>query len=196
MVARSAARTVSRSPSPVSASARHASMLSASETRTPLRRRRFENSTTFASTPDPLVEEVLVARRLRALELRPLQLHVRLELLLRLADVPLVLEDRRERVGDELVIEALDVEQHERARPVERLADARHLLQIELADALHDRNDRGGEPLGDARHLELHDLELVRSVGEVDVEVEAPALERVRHLARVVAREEIGRAHV
>jgi len=49
MVARSVARTVWRSGSPTTASARSMSMLSASETRSPFWRSRFENSTSFAS---------------------------------------------------------------------------------------------------------------------------------------------------
>src|SRR3989454_323657 len=49
MVARSVARTVRRSGSPTTASARSMAMLSASETRSPFWRNRFENSTSFAS---------------------------------------------------------------------------------------------------------------------------------------------------
>jgi len=44
MLARSVARTVSRSPRPTTDSARNVSMFSASETRSPFRRSRFENS--------------------------------------------------------------------------------------------------------------------------------------------------------
>src|SRR5439155_19086270 len=57
MVARSVARTVWRSGSPTTASARSMSMLSASETRSPFWRSRFENSTSFVSisaTRDPV----------------------------------------------------------------------------------------------------------------------------------------------
>src|SRR5207244_8225774 len=68
-----------------------------------------------------LMQHVLVALRAGGLQLGPLQLHVLLELLLRLADVTLVLEDGGERLGDELLVERLHVEQRERARPVERL---------------------------------------------------------------------------
>src|SRR5207249_11582939 len=85
MLARSVARTVSRSPSPTTESARNESMFSASETRSPLRRSRFENSRSFSFMGYPvargeLVEDVLVALEARGLELRPLQLDVLLEL--------------------------------------------------------------------------------------------------------------------
>src|SRR5207247_2252558 len=113
------------------------------------------------------------------LQLRPLQLRVLLELLLRLADVTLVLEDGGERLGDQLLIERLQVEQRERARPVERLADARGLLQIELADAVHDRDHVRRQAFGDPRDLEADDLELLRPLREVDEEMQAAALERV-----------------
>ena len=63
IVARSAARTVSRSPRPTTSSARNVSMLSASETRTPFWRSRFENSMSLSSMAGPpgLVQQVLVA---------------------------------------------------------------------------------------------------------------------------------------
>src|SRR5437879_420920 len=146
MVARSAARTVCRSGSPTTASARSMSILSAGETRSPFWRRRFENSTSFASMDGaPLVQHVLVALRAGGLQLGPLQLHVLLELLLRLADVALVLDDGGERLRHQLLVERLHVEQRQRPRPVERLADAGRLLQVKLADALHDRDHVGGQ---------------------------------------------------
>src|SRR5439155_432148 len=132
-----------------------------------------------------LVEDVLVALEARGLELRPLQLDVLLELLLRLADVAFVLEDDREGLGDERLVERLHVEERQGLRPVERLADARGLFEIELADAVDDGHDLGGQPLRHARDLQLHDLELLRPIGEVDEEVQAAALESVGHLARV-----------
>src|SRR5439155_24291758 len=94
-----------------------------------------------------LVEDVLVALEARGLELRPLQLDVLLELLLRLADVAFVLEDDREGLGDERLVERLHVEKGQGLRPVERLADARGLLEVELADAMDDGHHLRGEPL-------------------------------------------------
>src|SRR2546426_1717070 len=101
MVARSAARTVSRSPRPTSPRARKPSMFSDSETRSPFSRSRFENSMSFWFKGS-LVEEILVGLGARRLELRSLELHVLAQLLLRLADVALVFEDRRQRIGDQL----------------------------------------------------------------------------------------------
>jgi hypothetical protein len=111
-------------------------------------------------------------------------------LLLRLPDVALVLEDDGQRLGHEVLVEAVDVQQEERAGPVERLADARVLLQVELPDALDQRDDVPCQLLAHARDLELHDRELVGLVREVDVEVKAAALEGVGHLPGVVARED------
>ncbi len=56
-----------------------------------------------------LVEHVLVALEARRLELRPLQLDVLLELLLGFPDVALVLEDDRQRLGDQRLVERLHV---------------------------------------------------------------------------------------
>src|SRR6185369_2538259 len=149
IVARSAERTVARSGSPTTSSARSMSMLSLSEIRTPFWRSRFENSTSFWSMPEAdcaaLVQDVLVALDPRGLHLRALELDVLLQLVLRLPDVALVLEDGRERVRDELLVERADVQERERACPVERLADARRLLQVELPDPLYDRDDVRGE---------------------------------------------------
>jgi hypothetical protein len=107
-----------------------------------------------------------------------------------------------------LVLERVDVQEHERARPVERLADARVLLEVELPDALDQRHDVAGQLIADAGDLELHDRELVRLVREVDVQMQAATLECVGHLAGVVAgqddhrqmprrqRPELGDAHL
>src|SRR5262245_55903296 len=119
-------------------------MVSASETRTPLRRSSAVNSTTFASIGGALVQDVLVARR--PLELGALELQVLLQLLLGLADVALVLEDDRQRVLHQLVLEGVDVEERERLRPVERFAAGRHLPQTELAGPLEARDHRGRRP--------------------------------------------------
>src|SRR5262245_22277563 len=114
-------------------------MLSARETRTPFRRSRLENSTSFSSMGvEALVQDVLVALGTRGLHLRPLQLDVVLQLLLRLPDVALVLEDGGERLRDQLLVERGDVQDGERLRPVERLADARRFLEVQLPDAVHD----------------------------------------------------------
>ncbi len=81
-------------------------------------------------------------------------------------------------------------------------------FEVELPDAVHDAHHLRGEPLGHARHLEPQDLELLCPIGEVDEEMQAATLERVGHLARVVAgqhdggyvprveRAELGDAHL
>src|SRR6185503_11970215 len=202
-VARSAARTVARSVSPIVPSARSASMVSDTDTRKPFCRSSPQNSTILSSIVGSgarsavLVQDVLLfgsgrwGGRVLCL-FRPLKLAELLELLLRLPDVSLVLEDDGERLGHEILIEVVDVQEQEGPRPVERLADARVLLQIELPDALDQRHDLARQLLADAGDLELHDGELVRAIREVDVEVEAAPLERIGQLARVVAREHHG----
>src|SRR5262249_49112146 len=69
-----------------------------------------------------------------------------------LGGVGLGLEQDVQRLLGLLRVDVLDAEQHERARPVDGLADARRLLEIELANAAHDSRDLVGEVLGDARH--------------------------------------------
>src|SRR4051794_27593766 len=113
-----------------------------------------------------------------------------LELLQRLGDVALVLEQDLHRGGGLLRVDVLDAEQHQRAGPVERLGDGRRLLQFELTNRPHDAGDLVGELLADVGHLREHDLLLALEIGVVDVEVEAAALERLRQFTRVVGREE------
>src|SRR5438094_6765953 len=132
-----------------------------------------------------LVQHVLVALDAGALLLGPLVLDVVLQLLLRLPDVALVLEDGGERLRDQLIVERLDVQDGERLRPVERLADARRLLQVELPDAMHHGDHVARQALRDTGDLQAHDLELLGPLGEVDEEMEAAPLERVGHLAGV-----------
>src|SRR5260221_5860494 len=201
IVARSAARNASRSIRPVTSDALKASSVSASETRTPFSRSRFANSTNFScidlppgplpltfeseSASPSLVEQILVATGFGAAP-RAHAPHVIFEFFLRLADVALVFDDRVERLGDEFLVEAVDVEQRQRLDPIERLADTGRLLQIELAERLHDRDDFFRKLASGLGHLELDDCEFLRAIGKVDVAMEASALERVRHFARVV----------
>ena len=83
-----------------------------------------------------------------------------------------------------------DAEQHERARPVERLGDRRRLAQLERAQRAHDAGHLVGQLLADAGHLGPHDLALAVEVRVVDVQVQAAALERLGELAGVVRGEE------
>src|SRR4051794_23544245 len=93
------------------------------------------------------------------------------ELFGRLGDVGLVLEQDVQRVLRLLRFDVLDAEQHQRARPVDGLADRRRLLQVELADAAYDAGDLVGQVGADLGHLGEHDLLLALHVRVVDVEV-------------------------
>ena len=84
----------------------------------------------------------------------------------------------------------VDVEDHQRAGPVEGLGHARCLLEVHLADRAHDAGDLVGEAVGDPRHLGEHDLLLALQLRVVDVEVQAATLERLGQLTGVVRREE------
>ena len=90
----------------------------------------------------------------------------------------------------QLAVERVRVEDHQRARPVEALRHRRRLAQLEPADLVHHRDHRLGQALRDLRHLEPDDRELLVGGREVDEEVQAPALEAVGQLARVVRGED------
>src|SRR3954447_26131657 len=74
------------------------------------------------------------------------------ELLDRLGDVGLVLEQDVGGLGGGLVVDRLHAEQHQRAGPVERLRHRRALLELELAEGADDAGDLVGERVGDVRH--------------------------------------------
>src|SRR5262245_16734084 len=112
------------------------------------------------------------------------------ELLDRLGDVALVLEEDVDRGGRLLRVDVLDAEQNQGAGPIERLRDRRRLLQLELTDRTHDACHLLGEVLRDVGNLREHDLLLAIEIGIVDVQVEAPAFECLRELTSVVRREE------
>src|SRR5437762_756477 len=117
-VAASAALNVSRFSRPSSAVAASASIASDGEMRTSARRRSPMNSRIRSSTGSGLgqVREHLVEGALHALE------------------VLLVLHEHGQRRLDQLGVELLGVENHERARPVERLRDGWGLAAIHRAD--------------------------------------------------------------
>src|SRR6516162_16124 len=178
-VAASVALNVSRSDSPTSALAASASSASEGEMRISARRRspmnsrmrwsiRFAVGAPSRPTFGPSFREHLVQRALDALE------------------VLLVLDQHRQGRLDDAGIELPRVEDHQRARPVERLRHRRQLAQIHRADLLDRGDDGAGELLGDLGHLQADDLQLVGRRREIDEEVQAPPLEAVRELARVV----------
>ena len=105
-----------------------------------------------------------------------------------------VLEDDAEGVVDRLVVEVVDLQRDQRARPVDGLRDGRRLLELELAQPA----DGGDELLGDLGlelgHLRQHDLPLAGGVRVVEVQVEAAPLEGLRQLAARVGGEDDQRA--
>src|SRR5690606_40577387 len=110
-------RSVSRSAMPSRSTARHASWLSATATRTSAARRAVMTFTTRAS--------IALASRPAQSAARPL-------------DVGFVLEQPGQRGIECLRIQRARVERDQRARPVERFADARILLEVQRAQRLHD----------------------------------------------------------
>ena len=78
------------------------------------------------------------------------------------------------------------MERHQRRPPVDRLRDAGLLVEVLLAELLHERADLSGEPLVDARHLRPQNLVLPLEARVVDPEVEAAALERIVDFACAV----------
>ena len=116
------------------------------------------------------------------------------QLLARLGDVGLVLEQHVQRLADHLGSIVVVTEVEQRAGPVDRLGDRRRLLQVERADRAHDLRDLLGERVVDLGHADPHDLLLALEVGVVDVQVEAAPLQRLGELTGVVRREEHDRA--
>src|SRR5881296_3321684 len=175
-VAASVDLNVSRSPRPTSALAASASSASDGEMRISARRRspmnsrirwsiRFAVGAPSRPTFGPSFREHFVQRALDALE------------------ILLVLDQHRQGRLDDAGIELARVQDHERARPVERLGHRRELAQVHRADLLDGSHDGSGELLGNLRHLEPDDLELVGRCRKVDEEVQAAALEPVGQLA-------------
>src|SRR5215510_1646407 len=115
---------------------------------------------------------------------------VLLQLLGRLGDVALVLEEDVGRAGRGGRVDLLDSQQQQGAGPVQRLGDRRRLLQLELADGSHDAGHLVGQALGDPRHLGQHDLALAVEVRVVDVEEQAAPLEGLGQLPGVVRGQE------
>src|SRR6516162_9750732 len=102
------------------------------------------------------------------------------ELLARLADVALVLQQHVQRVAEHLGRDLVAAEVHQRARPVDRLRDRRRLLEVEVANRVDDLGDLFGERAVDLGHADAHDLLFAVDVGVVDVQEEAPPLQCLR----------------
>ncbi len=102
----------------------------------------------------------------------------------------MVLEHRPERRLHVLHVELLLAERRQRLRPVDRLREPRRLLQVEQAQLRDERGRLGREPLRNAGHAQLHDLDLPLERRVADPVEEAAALERVVQLARPVRGED------
>src|SRR3954447_13202147 len=99
------------------------------------------------------------------------------QLLLRLGDVALVLEQDVQGLLGLLGVDVLDSEQHQGAGPVDRLRHRRVLLQLQRADRPHDAHDLVGQVLVDTWHPGLHDLLLAVELRVVDMQIETAPLQ-------------------
>src|SRR5580700_5515303 len=107
-----------------------------------------------------------------------------------LLDVGLMLQQDVQRVDDEFVADLLGTEQVQRLSPVDGLRYRGLLLQLELPQGAHHAGDLAGEGSADARHAAEHDLLLSLHRRVIDVQVQAPSLERLGQLTGVVRGEE------
>ena len=99
-----------------------------------------------------------------------------------LTTAPSVLVDHR-------LVELCRAEPSERHRPVDRLGDARRLVEVEFAERLDRTGHLAGQQVVDVGHAQLDDRDLAFEVGVLDPVVEAPALQRVVDVAGAVRRE-------
>src|SRR5207249_3821035 len=97
-----------------------------------------------------------------------------------------VLQDAAERLTDKRLVDVVGVQRGKRLGPVERLGHPRHLREPHLPQRLHELRDLAREPTVDARHLARDDPDLLVGRRIVEPEIETPAPERVRQLARAV----------
>jgi hypothetical protein len=84
-------------------------------------------------------------------------------------------------------VENIEVQNCQGASPVERLADAGQLLEVHLTNLLYYVDDLPRERFAYPRHFELDDLHLLFCRREIYEQMQTAALERIAHLARVVA---------
>ncbi len=101
----------------------------------------------------------------------------------RLDLVGLMLEHDPQGGGDQLVVDGVQTQRQNRAPPVDRLGDRRQLLELHAAQHADDAHEFLGQVLGQFRHPRQQDPALQVGVGEVDVQEQAPALERLGQLA-------------
>src|SRR3954452_16366550 len=101
-------------------------------------------------------------------------------------EVGAVLDDDRQRLREDLVVDVVGAEEQQRARPVDGLGDRRRLLQVELADHRDDLDELARDRVVELGRVELDDLKLVLELRVVEPQVQAAALQRLGELARVV----------
>ena len=103
-------------------------------------------------------------------------------------EVGAVLDDDRHRVAEDVLRDVVGAEQQQRARPVNRFAHRWRLLQVELAQPLHQFHrllPQAADP--DRSGARVRTIRSSTSTPRiVDKEVETAALERLGQLARVV----------
>ena len=110
--------------------------------------------------------------------------------------VGLVLEHHAQRGGDQLVVDGVQAQRQNRAAPVDRLGHRRQLLELHAAQHADDAHQFLGQVLGQFGHPRQQDSTLQVGVGEVDVQEQAPALERLGQLAGGVRRQQHERLRV
>ena len=91
------------------------------------------------------------------------------------------------------MVQLVTIQGDQRGYPVERLRDARHLVEFRGPELLHKTRDLLGQPGGGLRHLVGDDPVLLLEVRIVDPPVEAAALQRVMKLPGTVGRDDDNR---
>jgi hypothetical protein len=112
-----------------------------------------------------------------------------------LGDVFLMLEDRTEGRVDRLLLEIGLFEGDQRGGPIQGLGDARHLVEIDAAQLVHEVADLPGQRLRGLRLTGGDDRLFLLDRRIIDPVVEAAALQRVVQLARAVRGDDHDRRH-
>src|SRR3954468_18096011 len=174
-VAASASRKGSWSAQPTSASASKASSSSLVPSASPSERSSSPNSSRRAASPGgPALSGGWAGTELDS------------DALGHDIEISAVLDDDRHRVAERLLVDVVGAEQQQRARPVDRLGDARRLLEVELADELDDLDELARDLLVELGRVQAHDVELVLERRVVEPEVEGAGPEGLGQLAGVV----------
>ena len=117
------------------------------------------------------------------------------ELLARGLDVRLELQQHVQRVAHQIDLQHGGVQQHHHPRPVDRLADRGHLLQVQRAQLLHEADQLLQQPRIDARHAGGDDPGFQLLIREADMQVQAAAFQRVAQVAGAVGGQQHDRRH-